>query len=340
MEYPSSSAFSSFHLTDMVKFCMLFNYQVEVKYQLILKTYNDAFKEEKIMVISNKPQIELVQFDKYDIPGLIELSRSVGWDYDENEIGTVLSSGTIFGHKNAEGNIVSSAAIIPYDTFLASIGMVIVNKDFRGMGLGKEATRKCIESVSKETVIMLISTEEGKRLYEKMGFNTVDFVHKYLCDNYITNTKARPLNNSEIIIEEFNGVDIDELLTIDGDAFGDKRSRFLMNRIKQSENCLVAKDMNGAIVGYGLSILGPINLILGPIVAPDYQTALVLIDKLSSEHRGKLRIDVPSGNKELMMLLENSGFVNVSQPPIMVLNSDKMPSRNDTLFGIAAQVFG
>lgn len=232
----------------------------------------------------------------------------------------------------------SSAAIIPYDTFLASIGMVIVHKNFRGMGLGKEATKKCIESVSKETVIMLIATEEGKPLYEKMGFNTVDFVHKYICDHYIANTK--PLNNSEIIIEEFSEVDIDELLKLDEDAFGDKRSRFLMARIKQCEKCMVVKDNNGLIVGYGLSISGPINLILGPIVAPDYQTAIVLIDKLSSKHQGKLRIDVPSGNNEFMMLLEKSGFVNVNQPPIMVMNAVNMPSRNNTLVGIAAQVFG
>ncbi|WP_340085052.1 GNAT family N-acetyltransferase [Siminovitchia sp. FSL H7-0308] len=290
------------------------------------------------MVTSNKQILTLVPFDKSDVPGLIELSASVGWDYDKKEIGTVLSSGKIFGHKNAEGEIVSSAAIIPYDTFLASIGMVIVHKNFRGMGLGKEATKKCIESVSKETVIMLIATEEGKPLYEKMGFNTVDFVHKYICDHYIANTK--PLNNSEIIIEEFSEVDIDELLKLDEDAFGDKRSRFLMARIKQCEKCLVVKDNNGLIVGYGLSISGPINLILGPIVAPDYQTAIVLIDKLSSKHQGKLRIDVPSGNNEFMMLLEKSGFVNVNQPPIMVMNAVNMPSRNNTLVGIAAQVFG
>jgi hypothetical protein len=290
------------------------------------------------MATDNKPILELVQFDTCDVKGLVELSASVGWDYDEKEIGTVLSSGKIFGHKNDEGKIVSSAAIIPYDTSLASIGMVIVNKDFRGMGLGKKAAGKCLESVSKETAIMLIATEEGKPLYEKMGFQTVDFVHKYLCDHYITNTK--PLNNSDMIFEEFSGDDFDELLKLDADAFGDKRSSFLMNRIKQSEKCLVVKDHNGTIVGYGLSVLGPINLLLGPIVAPDFQTAFVLIDQLSSKHQGKLRIDVPSGNDEFMMLLEKSGFVNVSKPPIMVINSVNMLRRNNTLFGIAAQIFG
>ena len=46
------------------------------------------------------------------------------------------------------------------------------------------------------------------------------------------------------------------------------------------------------IIGFGLSILGP-------IVAPNFETAL-LIKELASKHRGNLRIDVPSGNNELM----------------------------------------
>lgn len=71
--------------------------------------------------------LKVERFDHNDVLHLIELSSSVEWDYDEQEIHTILSSGCIYGHKNAEGEIVSSAAIISYDTNLASIGMVIVH---------------------------------------------------------------------------------------------------------------------------------------------------------------------------------------------------------------------
>jgi hypothetical protein len=292
---------------------------------------------EILMVTYNKTILELVQFDKYDVPGLIELSASVGWDYDEYEIGTVMSSGKIFGHKTAEGKIVSSAAIIPYDTNLASIGMVIVNKEFRGLRLGKDATQKCIDFASSDIEIMLIATEEGKPLYENMGFITVDCVHKYLCDSYTT---AKPLNNSGVTLEDFSEIEFTEILNLDDASFGDKRSNFLHNRINQSEQCLVVKDNKANIIGYGISILGPINLILGPIVAPDSQTASLILDRLAFRHQGKLRIDVPSGNEEFMLFLEQSEFKKASKPPIMVINSVNMPPRNNTLFGIAAQIFG
>ncbi|MEC1895474.1 GNAT family N-acetyltransferase [Cytobacillus firmus] len=287
------------------------------------------------MAIFKNSILELVQFNKNDIKGLIELSASVGWDYDEYEIGTVLSSGMIFGHKNFDGKIVSSAAIIPYDNKLASIGMLIVHKEFRGMGLGKDATQKCIDFASSNTSIMLIATEEGRPLYEKMGFITVDCVHKFLCDDY------KPINKSgDVTTEEFNSNNLKEILKLDKAAFGDKRSKFLQNRINQSEQCLVVRDNRANIIGYGISILGPINLILGPIVAPDSQTAALIIDRLASRHQGKFRIDVPSGNEEFMLFLEQRGFKQVSQPPVMVINSAEMPPRNNTLFGIAAQIFG
>ncbi|WP_172655768.1 GNAT family N-acetyltransferase [Rossellomorea aquimaris] len=288
------------------------------------------------MITRKMSKLHLVQFEKKDIPGLIELSKSVGWDYDLHEIGTVMSSGKVFGHKNTEGEIVSSAAIVPYETSFASIGMVIVKEEHRGLGLGKEATQQCMNSLSSDVAIMLISTEDGKPLYEKMGFQIVDRVHKYICDTYSPSN----LTNTTVTIEHFNESDLHKIIELDEAAFGDKRSNFLKHRINQSEACLVVKDKIGDIIGFGLSIVGPVNLIIGPIVAPDARVASMILDKLAIGHQGKLRIDMPSGNEVFMEAVEKCGFVNVSNPPIMMFNSTKMPQRNGELFGIAAQVFG
>ena len=288
------------------------------------------------MTIYNN-QLQLVLFDENDIPGLIHLSDSVGWDYDESEIKTVMMSGKILGHKNAEGEIVSSAAIITYDTNLASIGMVIVHENYRGLGLGKLATQKCIESVSEHTAILLVATKDGEPLYKKMGFTTVDYVHKYMTENYIG---AHNLASNEYAIEDFNDNDFAEIVSLDTAAFGDNRSNFLRNRIKQSKHCVVVRDHHANIIGFGLSILGPINLILGPIIAPDSKTASLIINTLAKNHQGRLRIDVPSGHAELIKWVEQSGFTEANRPPIMILHAEKMPTRNYTLFAIAAQIFG
>lgn len=281
--------------------------------------------------------LKVEQFKYKDVSELIELSSSVGWDYDEHEINTIFSSGNIYGHKNAEGRIVSSAAIIHYDTNLASLGMVIVHPEYRGLGLGKEVTQTCIDSVSEETSIMLISTKEGKPLYERIGFKSVDVVHKFLCETFISNTLD--LSN-EFTLEHYHPSDFSKVKELDSAAFGDERNTFLFNRINQSKQRIVVKDRNNDILGFGLSVQGPIHLIVGPIVAPDCKTAASIINALAFNHGGNLRIDVPSGHPDFMTFLRKCGFEKVNEPPIMMKNSATMPSRNHELYGIAAQVFG
>ncbi|EIT87199.1 acetyltransferase, partial [Fictibacillus macauensis ZFHKF-1] len=103
---------------------------------------------------------------------------------------------------------------------------------------------------------------------------------------------------------------------------------------------ILLKNATGDMIGYGLSIAGPRNLLVGPIVAPDTLSAARLIHHLARHHQGPVRIDVPSQNNSLRLFLEQRGFVQVSQPPVMMINATAMPPRNGTLFGIAAQVFG
>lgn len=147
-------------------------------------------------------------------------------------------------------------------------------------------------------------------------------------------------NYPQITLERYKEEEIHKIIELDSAAFGDKRGELLLNRINQSKQCLVVKNQNGKIIGFGLSILGPENLLIGPIVAPNSQTAALIIDGLVINHQGKIRIDVPSSNDELMLFLEKSGFIKVSNPPIMIKNSIKMPYRNKELFAIAAQIFG
>ncbi|MET3699880.1 acetyltransferase (GNAT) family protein [Bacillus oleivorans] len=284
-----------------------------------------------------KNKLSLHFFNEDDIGGLISLSQSVGWDYDEHEIRTVLSSGKILGHKNEFGQIVSSAAIIPYDTHLASIGMVIVKSEYRGLGLGKETTQACIKLVSEKVSIMLIATPEGKPLYEKLGFKKVGSVHKFLCSHY---EPFDHLLSDGCKAEALEEKDLHQVIELDKHAFGDSRGTFLRNRLKQAQQALVLKDESGNVIGFGFSILGPENLILGPIVAPDYKGAMDLINQLARNHRGQLRIDTPIGDDLFINYLQGYGFEKVSHPPIMILHSDTMPMRNSHLYGIAAQVFG
>ncbi|PGK42407.1 GNAT family N-acetyltransferase [Bacillus anthracis] len=274
---------------------------------------------------------------KNDISCLISLAERIGWDYGLEEIYTVLSSGIVYGIRNEKGEIIASAAIILYGEKLASIGMVIVHPDYKGRGIGKAITNSCIKSVSAQTPIMLIATDEGKPLYEKLGFRAVSYVSKYICNSYNMNDYC--IGNEEYMMN-YEECDLEEIMKLDEYAFGTNRKVFLKKRIIQSEQCIVVKDKEQNVLGYGLSIQTPENKIIGPVVARNDAMAMRIVHYLAREHHGKLRIDVPEGKDGFMKELEITGFQKVHTPPIMMKNSDKLLKRSNELYSIAAQIFG
>ncbi|PGW56925.1 GNAT family N-acetyltransferase [Bacillus thuringiensis] len=282
-------------------------------------------------------EIRMERLRKEQIGDIVALSSYIGWDYNREEIETVFHLGIVYGVWNERKELIASAAIILYGEVLASIGMVIVHPDYKGRGIGKMITNSCMNSVSAQTPFMLIATDEGKPLYEKLGFRVVSYVSKYICNSYNANHKCA--ENEEYMVVYKEG-DLEGIIKIDEGAFGTSRNEFLKQRIMQSERCVVVKDTKENVVGYGICIQTPENKIIGPVVAKNNAMAMRIVHDLVRGHNGKLRMDVPEGKKDFMKELEIAGFKKVNTPPIMMKNSNRLLKRNSELYSIAAQIFG
>ncbi|MDA1534281.1 GNAT family N-acetyltransferase [Bacillus cereus group sp. TH254-2LC] len=282
-------------------------------------------------------EMRVERLKKENIEDIVALSSYIGWDYNRAEVETIFNSGIVYGVWNEGGKLIASAAIILYGEAFASIGMVIVHPDYKGRGIGKAITSSCMNSVSARTPIMLIATEEGKPLYEKLGFRSVSYVSKYICNSY--NADDHCVGNENYMMNYEVG-DLEKIIKIDGYAFGTNRKEFLKKRIMQSEQCIVVKDKEQSVLGYGLSIQTPENKIIGPIVAKNDEMAMRIVHDLARGHHGKLRIDVSEGKKDFMKELQIIGFQKVNTPPIMMKNSGQLLKRNNELYSIAAQIFG
>ncbi|HHQ8913404.1 TPA: GNAT family N-acetyltransferase [Bacillus cereus] len=272
-----------------------------------------------------------------NIEDIVALSSYIGWDYNREEIETIFKSGIVYGVWNERKKLIASAAIILYGEALASIGMVIVHPDYKGRGIGKIITDACVKSVSAHTPIMLIATDEGKPLYEKLGFRAVSYVSKYICNSYNVNNYC--MRNEDYMMN-YEECDLEEIIKLDEYAFGTNRKGFVTKRIMQSEQCTVVRDKEQNVLGYGLSIQTPENKIIGPVVAKNDEMAMRIVHDLAKGHNGKLRIDVLEGKKDFMKVLEITGFKKVNTPPIMMKNSGQLLKRNNELYSIAAQIFG
>ncbi|WP_074789305.1 GNAT family N-acetyltransferase [Bacillus thuringiensis] len=282
-------------------------------------------------------EIRVERLRKEQIGDIVALSSYIGWDYNIEEIEAVFNSGIVYGVWNERKELIASAAIILYGEALASIGMVIVHPDYKGRGIGKMTTNSCMNSVSAQTPCMLIATDEGEFLYEKLGFRAVSYVSKYICNSYNVNDYC--IENEDYIMN-YQECDLEELIKLDEYAFGTNRKEFLTKRIMQSEQCIVVKDEEQSVLGYGLSIQTPENKIIGPVVAKNNAMAMRIVHDLARGHNGKLRMDVPEGKNDFMKELEIAGFKKVNTPPIMMKNSNRLLKRNSELYSIAAQIFG
>ncbi|GAB6562997.1 GNAT family N-acetyltransferase [Bacillus mobilis] len=282
-------------------------------------------------------EIKVERLREEQIGDIVALSSYIGWDYNREEIETIFDSGIVYGVWNEREKLIASAAIILYGEKLASIGMVIVHPNYKGRGIGKAITDACIKSVSVQTPIMLIATDEGKPLYEKLGFRVVSYVSKYICSSYNVNDYC--VGNEDYMVK-YEECDLEEIIKLDENAFGTNREEFLTKRMIQSEQCIVVKDKEQNVLGYGLSIQTSENKIIGPVVAKNDAMAMRIVHHLAREHNGKLRMDVPKGKNGFMKELEITGFQKVHTPPIMMKNSDKLLKRSNELYSIAAQVFG
>ena len=138
---------------------------------------------------------------KEQIGDIVALSSYIGWDYNREEIDTVFNSGIVYGVWNERKELIASAAIILYGEALASIGMVIVHPDYKEEEL-KGDNDSCMSSVSAQTPIMLIATDEGKPLYEKLGFRVVSYVSKYICNSYNANHKCAENEECMMVYKE------------------------------------------------------------------------------------------------------------------------------------------
>lgn len=299
---------------------------------LILSCIKNSSKTVIMMPMSDAA---LSVLTKKDVPGLSALCRHAGWPgYDERELGLLLQNGRLFGYKDSEGTLLSCSGIFPYGSF-ASLGLVIVQKEFRGAGLGKKMVEACIGELNDTIPIMLIATEQGLPLYQKAGFQQISSIYKYVCDRFFPHTA-----DSEIDIAPFQAKDFQALTKADRAAFGTGRERLLQQLVSGCLECAVAKNKDGRIVGYGLSRQTPDSLRIGPLIAPSRECAALLISKLAHGKQGRIRIDISGEYRCIDPDLAAMGFVRDTESPLMVLRKSLFPKRNGHLVAVTSQGLG
>lgn len=177
------------------------------------------------------------------------------------------------------------------------IAHIIVDKDYRGNGIGKKLMNEIISFANNKgyETCVLIASSMGYPLYKKLGFKHIS--------SYVYLKRDEPLNNLPIskFIIPFNSDFKEQILKLDRLATGEKREDILIPLLKKSH--LFVKD--NKVEGYYLP-----EFCEGGIIASTNEAGFALYDL---KHRTQTKATIPEENFEAINYLKEKGFKEVEQ---------------------------
>ncbi|HVZ44862.1 MAG TPA: GNAT family N-acetyltransferase [Ramlibacter sp.] len=211
-----------------------------------------------------------------------------------------------------DGELVGTALRWLWGPRHATVGHVMVTPRMQGQRLGQHLMHALMATLGGRTVL-LHATAEGRGVYERMGFEITGEVRQHqgtasqsqvvaLADG----KRLRPLNRN----------DADTLIALDTRAGGMPRDAMIRRLLSHSDTVVLASD--GDTAGFATVRRFGRGHAIGPVVAPDLESAKALIAYWCSRYAGKfLRIDVDAASG-LPEWLEAQGLPRVASATTMV----------------------
>ncbi|MCC5905966.1 MAG: GNAT family N-acetyltransferase [Balneolaceae bacterium] len=284
---------------------------------------------------------DLIQFRTLkteDIPFAMKLKRQAGWNQLEEDWEFLINAGgkanllATYNDKKA-----GTATTINYQKRFSWIGMVLVEPDYRGNGIGRALLSRSIEHAATMGTVRLDATPQGKKLYDTMGFKTESELARFECSE-VPDKLPGPNSDCRLITKN----DLKNLLVKDAQIFGANREPVLNYFYKNSPDyAFVALNNEGEISGYCFGRSGSEFEQIGPIVAETVESAEdVLLSSMENCKGKKVITDAFTKNQKWIDFLEKAGF-SVQRPFFRMFRGKlKYPGKRELQFAAAAPEFG
>jgi len=286
------------------------------------------------------------------LPQAVSLSAALGWPYREEDwrFAFELGHGVVV---ETDGGLAATALWWPYGETFASFGMIIVAPALQGRGIGRLLMDELLRQAEGRAIV-LNSTREGYRLYERLGFVPCGQVNQHQAVLAAASLES-PAGATERLatterlgrespagtnraIRPLRPEDIGAIRDLDCRASGMQRTRLLDALFAVGKVAVMARE--GRVQGYACVRRWGRGVVVGPVIAHDAADAKVLVAALATEHRGDfVRIDVPA-TSGLSSWLEAIGLPQVDQVVSMVRGKPPMCAADATLFALSNQSLG
>jgi len=256
-----------------------------------------------------------------DIPAAMRLKDDEDWNQTQRDWELIVNNSHNFCLvADFNGSVVGTAAAVNYSNIVSWISMILVDKKFRGRGIGKKLLAGLMEKLTSCKSVKLDATPAGMTVYEKIGFIAEYRIFR------MTNPSIgfRFPERSDFLPLRVGKKDIIEIAKLDQKVFGANRTILIEALIRDypGQAWILRKD--NLITGYVLGRAGTKYNQIGPVGTSTVQDAEILIkNALESNVNRPVVVDIPENSVELIDWLHSIGFT--TQRPFMRMYYKKNP---------------
>jgi GNAT superfamily N-acetyltransferase len=245
----------------------------------------------------------VVALEARHLAGCLTLSKSARWNQNEADWRVMLAIGRGWGLTLGDGTLAASTLVLPYGGKFAWISMVLVLPEQRRKGYATQLLKRALrENAAAGLTSILDATPAGHEVYVQEGFQDRWGFKRYALaaptTGFMPVGNARPLQPA----------DWKAMLELDLRAFGASRERLLRNLAGRLPGAALVVERDGGLAGFVLGRDGREASQVGPLVAQDEETAIVLLNAALAGVRAPIYIDIADHAPVLCAWAEARGF--------------------------------
>jgi len=273
-----------------------------------------------------------------ELDGAQALVAEAGWNQVAADWRIFLDLGTVYAMRGAAGQLVATAATLPYGDRFAWISMVLVAGDHRRRGLATRLLRRSLDDlVGTNLVPVLDATADGRSIYRALGFEDAWGFHRWARR---APRSHEPMTADGLAIEPVSDAVWPALVRYDAQVFGADRGPVLSGLRGRPSTAGLCARRHGEIVGFVLGRDGRSASALGPLIADDDAIARTLLSRALATTAGPVCIDLADAKSGVAAWLRSVGFA--PQRPFTRMLHRRHKSFDDIArtFAVAGPEFG
>ncbi len=263
-----------------------------------------------------------------DIPAAVGLSEKAGWNQtgeDWRMLIDLAPEGCLA--IEVDGELAATTTLLCYGRRLAWVGMVLTKVSCRGRGFARRLLKQALTQADQMRIetVKLDATDQGRPLYEKMGFRCDQSVERW------SRPESRVASGATVPIDLSSAED---WRVADSRAFGTNRSELLERLARRSQPPLFIKG------SYLLTRPGRRTGYLGPSVCDEPETARALVEHaLQAAGSQRWCWDLLPRNTSAVAIAQGLGFTPARHLQRMVRGKE-LRAREEMIYAIAGFELG